>query len=140
LIERIDTMKHQTPTNKDVRNFGLGLLIITGIIGGFLLWRGRSAAPFFLGISLACLILALAWPTGLKPAYRFLMWLGEKLAWINTRIILALVFYLIFTPVGLITRLIGKDLLDRKLDPAKETYWRDRDDPPFDKESLSRQF
>ena len=48
------------------------------------------------------------------------------LGWVMTRVILGVVFYLIITPIGLITRLIGEDFLDlnkKKLD----SYWNYRD-------------
>jgi hypothetical protein len=128
------------PAKKELRKFGLGLFVILGLLGGLLLWRSRPTAPYFLGISGLSLLLSLAWPTGLTPVFRFMMWLAEKLAWINTRIILVLVFYLIFAPIGLFLRLIGKDLLRQKVDPQAETYWVERRDQPFDQKWYLNQF
>ena len=125
---------------KELRKFGLGLFVVLGVIGGLLLWRGRPAAPYFLGISGLSLLLSLVWARGLTPVYRFMMWLAEKLAWINTRVILIVVFYLIFTPIGLVLRLIGKDLLRQKVDPKAETYWVDRHDLPFEQKWYLNQF
>lgn len=126
--------------NKKLRNFGLGLVIILGLIGGLLFWRGRSAGPYILALAAASLVLSMAWPRGLIPAHRFLIWLGGGLAWINTRIILTLVFYLIFTPASLVLHLMGKDLLDKKSEPDRASYWRERQDPPFDPDSYRHQF
>jgi hypothetical protein len=44
------------------------------------------------------------------------------LGWINTRIILGLVFFTMFAPVALVLRIFGKDPLHRKLDEKAETY------------------
>ena len=46
------------------------------------------------------------------------------LGWINTRLILFIIFYLVFTPIGLVMRLFGVDLLDKKIDKNKNSYWR----------------
>jgi hypothetical protein len=132
--------KPKPPTAKDYRKFGLGLFVILGLIGGVFLWRDRAAWAYFWAVGGAALILSLAWPTGLKPVYRFFMWLADKLAWINSRIILTVVYFLIFSPIGLFFRLIRKDLLDQKIDPETESYWQKRDDPEFDPKHYLRQF
>jgi hypothetical protein len=50
------------------------------------------------------------------------MTLGEGLGWINTRVILGVVFYGLFTPVGLLMRLRGKDPMRRNWEPDTDTY------------------
>jgi hypothetical protein len=133
-------MSTPTPAKKELRKFGLGLFVILGLIGGLLLWRGRLAAPYFLAVSGLSLLLSLAWARGLTPVYRFMMWLAEKLAWFNTRLILILVFYLIFAPIGLVLRIMGRDLLNQEIDPQAETYWVDRRHPPFEQKWYLNQF
>jgi len=58
----------------------------------------------------------------LKPVYAAWMSFASVLGWINTRIILAILFYLVLTPMGLAMRLLGVDLLERK--EKKETCWK----------------
>jgi hypothetical protein len=50
------------------------------------------------------------------------MRLGEVLGWINTRVILGAIFFLLFTPLGLYMRLRGKDPMRRTLAPEAESY------------------
>jgi hypothetical protein len=50
------------------------------------------------------------------------MTVGEVLGWINTRIILGGIFYLLFTPLGLCMRLRGKDPMRRTFSPEAESY------------------
>ena len=52
------------------------------------------------------------------------------LGWLNTRLILGLVFYLMITPLGLLIRLAGTDLLDEKIDKKAESYWKKRPPAP----------
>jgi hypothetical protein len=66
--------------------------------------------------------LALAWPQSLTQVYRFWMAVGEILGWINTRLILGALFYLLFTPLGLYMRLRGQDPMRRTLTPEAESY------------------
>ena len=66
--------------------------------------------------------LALAWPGSLTQIYRLWMTVGEILGWINTRIILGVLFYLVFTPLGLYMRLRGKDPMRRTLEPEAKSY------------------
>ena len=50
------------------------------------------------------------------------MALGEALGWINTRIILGLVYYGLVTPMGVMMRLLGRDPMRRRFEPAANTY------------------
>lgn len=62
------------------------------------------------------------------------------LSWINTRIILILLFYLVFTPIGLILKLLGKDLLDRKINKADKSYWRKKEKNELSLAAYEKQF
>jgi Saxitoxin biosynthesis operon protein SxtJ len=66
--------------------------------------------------------LALAWPRSLTQVYRFWMTVGEVLGWINTRMILGVLFYGLFTPLGWCMHLRGKDPMRRTLAPEAESY------------------
>jgi len=66
--------------------------------------------------------LALAWPRSLTQIYRLWMTVGEVLGGINTRLILSVLFYLVFTPLGLYMRLRGTDPMRRTLAPEAESY------------------
>jgi Saxitoxin biosynthesis operon protein SxtJ len=87
-----------------------------------MVWRHQS--PRFWAVTLAVVLVlpALVAPSVLKPAYRAWMALAAVLAWINTRIILGLVFFLVVTPIGLVMRLLGRDPMRRQFDRAGESY------------------
>jgi hypothetical protein len=107
-----------------LRKFGIGMTIIFSVLGAIGIWRGRHVAPsvFFLAAVLA-LLTAIGYPRGLAPVYRAWMTLARALAWINTRIILFLLFYVVVTPVGMVMRLFGRDPLKLKLDRSCSSYW-----------------
>ena len=109
---------------KSLREFGLitgGILV--GIFGLLLPWLLEHEFPVWPWIIAGVLwVLAILLPMSLDPVYRAWMKIGLVLAWINTRIILGIMFYLIFLPVGLVLRLAGKDAMNRKLSKTQDTY------------------
>jgi hypothetical protein len=111
-------------TAVQLRKFGTGMTIVLSALGAIGIWRGRLVAPsvFFFAAVLA-LLTTLGHPRGLAPVHRIWMTLARALAWINTRIILFLLFYVVLTPVGVVMRLLGRDPLKRKLDRACSSYW-----------------
>ena len=65
---------------------------------------------------------ALLLPATLKPVYIGWMKFGNMMNWINTRLILGILFYGMFMPFGIVMRLFGKDPMHRKLDVGTATY------------------
>ena len=57
-----------------------------------------------------------------------------------TGVVLSFVFYLIFGFSGLVLRLLRKDILDRKIDPQKESYWEKNETEEFDTKRYLQQF
>jgi hypothetical protein len=67
------------------------------------------------------------------------MRLAHALGWINSRILLALIFYLVITPMGLVQRLVGRDALRRR-GSGSASYWIPRTEPKQSKEQFERLF
>jgi len=109
---------------KELRNFGLVTGSIIALLFGLLLpWLFDRSLPGWPWIISAILILwALVIPQTLKPVYRIWMAIGHVLGWINSRIILTVMFYIIILPVGIIMRLAGKDPMARKTNSLQKTY------------------
>ena len=90
--------------------------------------------------------LVLLWPLfllhGSKPALLqsfYVLWtkVGEFIGGIISKIMLAILFYFIFTPVAVILRLLKKDLLHKRIDKTVSSYWIEREQQP---ESMKNQF
>jgi hypothetical protein len=64
----------------------------------------------------------LVWPAVLRKPYDLWMGLAHVLGWINTKIILSIMFYTVFTPAAFIMRLIGRDPMTRDFDANASTY------------------
>jgi len=78
--------------------------------------------------------------SGLTLAIALWIKLTSVLGWINTRLIVLALFYLIFTPVGIVLKLFGKDLLEIKFDRKRPTYWNKKEIKPFKPQDYQRQF
>lgn len=82
--------------------------------------------------------IAVAAPQILKPVNETWIKIGNVLGWINSRIILGIMFFLLIFPMGLILKLLGKDSMDRKHDKDAESYRKIV--KPRAKEHLERPF
>jgi ABC-type glycerol-3-phosphate transport system permease component len=65
--------------------------------------------------------MALVFPASLGPVYKVWMRFAEALGWINTRIILIVIFFMLFFPFGMIMRMFN-DPMRRKLDASADSY------------------
>jgi small basic protein len=137
LREEIKNIKSE---KSDLRKFGISVGIVLGILGGLLWWRGKDYYVYFLIISAVLITLGLVLPGLLKPLQKAWMTLAVTLGWFMTRVILSILFYVVFTTIGLISRLSGRQFLDLKTDNNKPSYWIARKNKPFDKRDYERQF
>jgi len=118
-------MNNTAPTsNHELRKFGITTGIIVAALFGLLLpWLFNFAFPRWPWIIALTLILwALIHPASLKHVYHYWMRFGHVMGWINSRIILGIMFYVIFLPTAIILKLLGKDPLHRKLDANSMSY------------------
>ena len=112
---------------QNLRKFGITMGVAFLIIALLVFWK-RRAFPLSLSyISCAFFVLAITLPGSLRFFYIFWMKLAFVLSWINTRIILVLLFYLLFTPISLVMKLCGSDLLERKIEKSRESYWHKKE-------------
>src|SRR3972149_7215658 len=87
------------------------------------MWRQHPVLPWLLaGLALTLAAAAVLSPAGLRPVHRVWMRGADLLAWVNTRLVLGLVYFLVMTPIGLLMRLAGRDPLDRRLGD-RPSYW-----------------
>jgi predicted membrane protein len=112
--------------NQMLRNFGLIFGAIVAVLFGLLLpWLFTYSIPLWPWIVSAILCFsALLQPSLLAPIYKGWMTVGLALGWINTCIILWVIFHVLLLPIGLLIRLFGKDPMARKLNRGKEMSYR----------------
>lgn len=134
-MEKLDNLD-----KNNLKKFGITMGIAFFIITIFILIRHKHSVLPATIISGIFFIFALFIPSLLKPIYIIWMRIAFILSWINTRLILIIIFYLIFTPVGLGIKIFGIDFLDRKMDKNKDSYWKKSQTKKFNPLDYERQF
>lgn len=87
-------------------------------------WITRNAWFALLGVVLLAVILSLIFPRLFRSFYRAGMTASFHVGQVMGKVLLTLLFLLVVTPLGLLLRLMGKDLLRLKRDPAAGTFWQ----------------
>lgn len=108
---------------KELRTFGLVLGGLFAACFGVIPLVRHGASPLWPWILAGLLwLFALIWPAALGYLHRGWTRLGLALGWINTRVILTLLFAISIVPLGLLMRLCGRDRMARKREPKSESY------------------
>ncbi len=105
------------------RSFGLTMAAAFFVIAGLRFARGHGDAWFWLAPCAAFALAALTAPHMLAPLNRLWLKLGILLHHLVTPVILALLFYGVVMPTGLVLRLLGKRPLRLRREPDAATYW-----------------
>lgn len=124
----------------ELRKFGITVGVVIVLISAFLFYKDKVSAPYFLASGFILLISGIAIPAILKPLYNIWMGFAVVMGYFMSRLILSMMFYLIFTPVGLVMRIFGKDLLQEKIEPNAESYWIRREKRKFDPGRAEKQY
>tara|TARA_R110002126_G_scaffold54341_15_gene147202 strand:- start:842 stop:1246 length:405 start_codon:yes stop_codon:yes gene_type:complete len=124
----------QKTDHAGLRAFGWQMAIVWPVLFSLLLpWLFGWAIPLWpLYLSAAFGLLALLYSPGLYYPYRLWMAFARVMAWLNTRLLLALVFYLMLLPLGLVLRLFSKLQYQHK--PTGDSYWLAPDKLPTAKD------
>jgi hypothetical protein len=117
----------------------LGLALL--FIGAVLRWRygapGAAGAVWLAAAAIVALYYLL--PPARRPIYFAWSYTFSPLGWAMSHVVLAIVYFLVFTPVGLVRRLLGYDRLGRRIDRSAVTYWSPHRSPA-DHRRYFRQF
>ena len=105
------------------RSFGIIFFIVFLIIGLWPLKNSGNPNLYIIGISGIFLVLGILNSKILSPFNQAWIRLGELLGTIIAPIVMALVYFVVLTPISLIVKIFGKDLLELKFLKKRETYW-----------------
>jgi hypothetical protein len=119
------------PPRKTLRQFA-GLWLVS--FGGMALWQGLVRERAGLASILAVLALTigplgLARPDWMRRIYVGWMILAFPIGWTVSQVMLAVIFFGLFTPIGFLFRLLGRDPLHRTRRPELESYWAPKPTP-----------
>ena len=137
MLEEIKNIKSK---KNDIRNFGLIIGAVLIAIVMLLFWKEKQSYHILMTVGVVLCVTSLILPVILKPFYFAWMTFAVILGWIMTRVILSLIFYGIITPIGLLSRLVGKKFLNLKLNKKENTYWNHRKKYSLKKANYEKQF
>jgi hypothetical protein len=101
-----------------------GMFFLGMVLAPLALWRGQAglAVGFWAAAVVGRLVGAFR-PGWLRPVFVGMSVVTWPIGWVVSHVALALIYGLIFTPIALVFRLIGRDALARRPDRAAATYW-----------------
>lgn len=110
------------PTHRQLRQFGVLCAIAIPCVA----WLWSLSAMWFVSVSMAGLLLALlSWwlPATVAPLFIGVMLITLPIGLVLSEIVLLLVYALVFVPMGIVFRSLGRDRLQRRIDRSRNSYW-----------------
>lgn len=119
---------NRDPSIRQLRQFGCIAMAVLPAVGW---WWGASAILLktLAAVGIVCGALAFTRPKALKPLFVGLGLITLPIGLVFGELMLFALFCLVFVPMGLVFRLIGRDALQRKLEPNAKTYWQPKAQP-----------
>ncbi len=120
------------PTTKTLRQFAvLATLFLVAIAG----WQGFAHGRAMLGLALSAAGVAVGVSGALRPTSVRWLFVGMTVAtfpigWLMSWVLFGALYYLVFTPIALFFRLVGRDALERRYNSTVDSYWSKK--PPVD--------
>ena len=136
----LEEIKNIKSSKRDLRKFGLTIGIALIVVSVLLAINGKNSTFYFGALGLLFLVIGLVAPRTLKLLNIIWMSISIILGWLMTRLILIILFYVVLTPIGLLSKLFNKDFLDLKIEKEKQSYWQKRNPKKFDPADYERQF
>lgn len=127
-------------TGSSDRSFGVVITVALTVVGLFPLLNGEPPRWWSFAVAGVMLVVTLVRAELLAPFNRVWFRFGLVLHRIVNPVIMAVIYFAVVTPTGLIMRAVGKDPLRLRRDPNAESYWIHRTPPGPEPESMTNQF
>lgn len=115
------------------RKFGWTFTALFVLVGAF-------SHPWALAAAAVLAVITLTRAQWLSPAKRAWMKFGELLNKVVSPVVMAVIFFVVFTPIAYFMRLAGRDSLARRFEPMAPTYWKRREPPGPAEDSFKNLF
>lgn len=127
---------------QDVAQARRGVLVVALVLGLLAAWqlhRAHLTLAYSFGIAGIVALGCSAVPVAAVVFYRWWMAFASALGYVNSRVLLSLVYYLFVSPIGAVARLLGHDPLDRRR-PRQASYWIARPKPRQSRQDFEKSF
>ena len=134
-------MKYFDPSKKQLKQFGLIMAGMFSFFAAVFFYKTWYVAVGVLGVLiLLFLVMGFATPMSLLAVYKKWMRFAEVIGNFNTKIILSVTYFLVFTPIRIVSSVFRDDPLKRKFEPEKDSYWLDCEPRDSDRKRYEKQF
>ncbi|MBW2283863.1 MAG: hypothetical protein JRF65_04595 [Deltaproteobacteria bacterium] len=133
-------MNSSSTEPRQIRRFGLVAFLFFGTLAGLGFWRDKTALACFFSILSSAGFGLLLLPGPLRPVYSGWLKVAHLIGKIITGAVLALAYYLVITPSGLLKRVFGGRPLPLRPDRKAFTYWVQREETAQPKERFTKRF
>ncbi len=120
---------NRTPSRSELRQFaGIWFPGFFLVVGAFAAHRWGWSTPIMAVWSVVATVsvLGVLLPSAVRPLYLAWMYAAYPVGWLISHLVLTMLYFGVFTPVGITFRLLGKDLLERSFERSAKTYWTAR--------------
>jgi len=135
-----DLRREEETARGSDRSFGFVFAGFCAVVAAYMLWHTRIAFWSWLAAAGTFALVAVTFPLALRPLNLLWFRFGMLLHHVITPVVLGLMFYTVFTPIGLWMRLIGKRPLHLPFDARAKSYWVERTPPGPSGSSFINQF
>jgi hypothetical protein len=115
------------PSRRELRQFaGIWFPAFWAVVGGFVWYHSGelpAAVVLVWAVAAAVSLAGLVNPPWARPVFVAWMKLAYPIAWAVSHLMLAAIYFLVLTPIGLVMRLLGRDPMERRFDRSAQTYW-----------------
>jgi hypothetical protein len=114
-----------SPDRKTLNEFSEAGMFALGMVAAPLAYfRGHTwLAATFWGLGVALRLVGLVHPSTIRPVFLGLTLATWPIGWVVSKVALGLLYFLVFTPIALVFRLVGRDALQRSADRDAKSYW-----------------
>ena len=133
---------NRDPTPRQLKQFGfiwMGFVALFGAIAFFKLDNPSLARGLWVA---AVAVPGIGWvfPRFMRLVFVGMSYAAFPIGFVVSHVVLALVYYLVLTPIGLVMRVFGYDPMERRFEREVETYWIERGPSAVDPKRYFRQF
>ena len=130
------------PTRRELKQFGfiwMGFVAFFGVIA-FFKFDNPSLARGLWVAAVVVPVVGWVFPRFMRWVFLGMSYLAWPIGFVVSHVVLAMVYYLVLTPIGLLTRLFGYDSMKRGFDSEATSYWSERPASAAEATSYFRQF
>ncbi|HSR54474.1 MAG TPA: SxtJ family membrane protein [Acidobacteriota bacterium] len=132
---------NHNPSLRELRQFGLIWVTFFSAAAAFYGYRSSDwmTAGWLWTGAMVLAAAGFAVPAWMRLLYLGLSYAAFPIGWLASHVLLAIIYYLVVTPIGLLMRLLGHDPLQRGLDEKRSSYWNEQE-PSLPSQRYFRQF